>query len=891
MPGQYDNPDEILDIGSSLKKEKTRKENAEKVAQLKEQYQKEQEKEQQKQEKEKSDGKNGFSHFLTKHKTVLFLLIILLVATGLRLYVASKPITDDWAEQVVTANLETQVKNKVYEEYPTLSDAKKAELVQQGVSQALAAEQNQQAIETLSEQYKESYKDPEGNSYLYEIDPYYFYELAVKEQITREKYPYPLLPFVEYWFYKIVAFFLPSVSFVRVIFYLPLLFTLFSAIFIFFIAKELWNETAAFLAGLFFVTQPILLEFSLLGFVDTNMLNIFFIVASGFLFLSFFKQIAKTYNFEMNNQMREYTFKYLFSFFLLVLLGISILLFRLVWSAWYISVLLLIVPLSCFALLWYSKKLWYWKEQSLQTKKYVLLGAFLFLGVLTFFFYYSFQEVEVGGIEEIQIKSYLPTSVKKYLHFDYVDPYGNWPDTFALIKELQTTPIPDLIKYAGGKVVILTSFLVFLSLAWSILKTKEKREELNKIYLLVAYLVFAVLSLRAIRLLPYFIPFLAITVGIGITLVFEFLKEKMQQFLHKEKKAIRMITLTALWCIVFLPFAYSLVPQILEKSNLMPIMDDAIYNSAIFIKENSNADAIISTWWDRGTFYKALAERTVHLQSQPHMPRTYWLASFYITDDEVEAKNIISMLDCQAEPDIFSSLQRNFSQQESIEIMKELLQYEENERNQSLEKILAPLNQTVLSDNPILVENIRETLSSKLSCDKAAAETYIVVIDDIMLKFSAVQYFAAWDFAAQQPDPQYPYMDLEEGSCLRSQSGLYCGIGRNQFFLNLTSMNVTATTSVNEVYLVANETVQHNVLSDPVVTANPYTLLIYNRAGYWKALYLPKEVADSMYVQLMILDGYNLTYFEKVFDEVRPETAGVKVYKVKWNGTETTESS
>lgn len=866
MSTPYDNHEEILDIGSSLKNEKTRKENAEKVAQLKEQYQKEQEKEkqqqeQQKQEKEKSEGKNGFSPFLTKHKTVLFLLIILLVATVLRLYVASMPLTDDWAQQVVKANLETQVKNKVYEEYPTLSDAKKAELVQQGVSQALAAEQNKQAIETLSEQYKESYKDSEGNIYLYEIDPYYFYELAKADISVLLMYPYPILPLFERFSSAAAHLFLPQLSFVGIIFYLPLFFTILSAILLFFIAKELWSETAAFIAGLFFVTQPILLEFSLVGFVDTNMLNIFFVLASGFFFLYFLKQITK--------KDEEKIKKYMLSFLFLVLLCIIIVLFRYTWSAWYISLVLIIVPLFCFAFVLYSKKLWYWKEQSQQIKKYIFISAFFIILISVFFLYYGFQDIKIGeGLFEPRWKTLLPPAIKKYLHFDYVDPYGNWPDAFALIKELQVTAFSDIIHYAGGKVVVLTSFLVFLYFAWSILRTKEKREELNKLYLLVAYLVFAILSLRAIRLLPYFIPFLAITVGIGITILFGFLKEKMQSFLSKEKKAIHIIALTALWCIVLLPFVYSLGPQILKKSNLMPIMDDAIYNSAIFIKENSNADAIISTWWDRGTFYKTLAERAVHLQSQPHMPRTYWLASFYTTDDEVQAKNIISMLNCGREPDIFQVLHTNFTEAETIETMKQLLYYgNESERAAYVQESLAPLN---------------ETLFTYFSCNKVTAETYIVVIDDIMLKFSAVQYFAAWDFAAQQPDPFYLYMDLEEGGCSRSQSGLYCGIGRNQFFLNLTSMNVSATASVNEVYLVANQTVQHNVFNDPTVAANPYTLVIYNRAGYWKALYLPKEIADSMYVRLMILDGYNTTYFEKVFDEVHVETSWVKVYKVNW---------
>ena len=97
------------------------------------------------------------------------------------------------------------------------------------------------------------------------------------------------------------------------------------------------------------------------------------------------------------------------------------------------------------------------------------------------------------------------------------------------------------------------------------------------------------------------------------------------------------------YLLIIIPLLYTLIPQLEEKSKIMPIMVDAIYNSATFIKQTSGQDAIVSTWWDRGTFYKTLAEREVHLHSQPHMPTTYWLASFYIAKDEIQAKNIILM--------------------------------------------------------------------------------------------------------------------------------------------------------------------------------------------------------------------------------------------------------
>ena len=108
MTVDYDNPDSILNVGDSLKKEKILKENQQKVAKLKEEYQKEQ------------SAKPPVDFSFLKYKTAFFLLCILLVATGIRLYVASMPLTEQWAEQVVEENLKTQVSNRIAEQYPSL---------------------------------------------------------------------------------------------------------------------------------------------------------------------------------------------------------------------------------------------------------------------------------------------------------------------------------------------------------------------------------------------------------------------------------------------------------------------------------------------------------------------------------------------------------------------------------------------------------------------------------------------------------------------------------------------------------------------------------------------------------------------------------------------------
>lgn len=857
---QSENIDEMLDIGSALKKEKTFKENQEKIAKLKAEYVREEKEEIHKNENNKETEKQknfaGKKHLLATfveqkasiRQISLFLLCIILIAVGVRLYVASMPVTEQWAELVVSASVKNQVTNIIYEDYPTLSEGKKEELILARTKQELATKQGQNAIKKLAETYKGSYKDPEGASYLYEIDPYYFYEIANDQEAVLDIQAHNLLAFIERWTFSIVSFFVPETTFVGAIFYLPILFTILCSVLVFFMTREIWNDLAGFIAALFFVLQPIVLEFSIPGFVDTNMLNIFFILATGFIFIKIMHCIEK-------KEKQAYGYAVILSLLLLVV----VMLFRYNWSTWYVSLLLIGTAIS-FTLVFHGAKiLQNWKQETKRNK--YIIGCILVIILLFGGFIFVMQK----GAALTTLYEKIPVSIKKYLHVEYTDPFGQWPDAFTLIKELKTTNIPTFISYLGGNIFVFVSLPILFFLIYIHIKDPKTKEA----YVIVAFVVFCLLSFRAIRVLPYFIPFFAIMGGIGVSIFFEYLLEKTRMLVKNESKSLQQFACIIVIAVVALPFVYPLIIQDIEKSELMPIMDDVIYNSAMFIKEQSSETAKVSTWWDRGTLYKALAEREVHMHSQPHMPTTYWLATFYNTKSEVQAKNILSMINCNHAEGTFLTIPlNNMTSAEIVEIMKKTLIYEENEEQRTFMTNLIGDKQS-------------SSVINSFFCEQENQETYVVVIDDLMPRYSAVQYFAEWDFARELPDPRYPYTDLTEGGCTRSQSGTYCSLDSAQFFLNFTDMGVQSNIALpKEVYLVQNNTVEYKDFSNQ--TTSEMALIVYQRAGYWKMLYIPKVVADSMYVKLMLLEGYNLKYFEKVFDEVHAETSWVKVYKVKW---------
>jgi hypothetical protein len=822
---QYDDLENVLDVGGALKKEATLKKNIEHMERI----------------KKESAAKKGVPQLVKeKHKIALFLLLVLLVAIGLRLHVASMPLTNDWASQIVEANLQNQVRSTINEKYPSLSDEKKEELILQGTLEAYQSAENKESMESLAKQFKDSYKDPDGYTYLYEIDPYYFYGLAQEENAGETIGNYHLLPFIEFWSHKMIQLFVPSITLVGAIFYLPLIFTLLSLILLFLIVRMIWNTTAAFFAALFFAIQPLLLEFSMLGFVDTNMINIFFILLSGFLFLSIVKSWRK-------NKIHTLCF--------VLALFATIMAFTYTWSAWYISILLILFPICMMLALTIGKKIILNKE-GINTKRKNHI-KWIFFSIVLLLIICGFYAMTNDGVT-----SFLPLDVKKYLHLEYENPFGIWPDTFTLIKELQVLSLDDLINYSGGKLYALLSLF---GLGAIIYRVRKGEISMSHAYLIVGYLIFFILATRAIRLLPYFLIFFSMTVGIGIATIIKYIFEKaVRPLIVKEKRIMQILTNGILFSVVVFALVYPLVGAIEERSNIMPIMDDAMYNSAVFIKENSNEDAIVNTWWDRGTFFSTLAIRETHLSSQPHMPRTYWLASLYTTTDDRKASNILGMLNCHySEGGIFDILVNYMSRVEAMATMHLLLSLSDEEQ---VELLLEMTDQ-----------DISELIESKVFCQKAGEETYVVIIDDMVGRFTGVQYLAAWNYETDMPEPSYPFTDLNEGVCSRTSVGAYCDVDGSQILLDFTTLEIeTRGTMPEEVFVVNNNEVQHSISE----SGSGMTLIVYARDGYWKAQYLPKEVANSLYIHLMFLDGYGFDSFEKVFEEVHIETSWVKVYKV-----------
>lgn len=121
-----------------------------------------------------------------KHKTLSFIIILIIATVFPRLYFASLPIADFWAENIVKEDIQNWINQEVETQYETLSKYKKTELKEQLLQRELKKPEVKQQIQALSNQLKDNFKDPSGQVYLYESDPYFYYSIIKTETFPKQ---------------------------------------------------------------------------------------------------------------------------------------------------------------------------------------------------------------------------------------------------------------------------------------------------------------------------------------------------------------------------------------------------------------------------------------------------------------------------------------------------------------------------------------------------------------------------------------------------------------------------------------------------------------------------------------------------------------------------------
>jgi dolichyl-diphosphooligosaccharide--protein glycosyltransferase len=257
---------------------------------------------------------NKDTEFYQKHKnkfyailTILLIMLPMIYAGYIRSYSYTLPTTDDWAKSSIEANLKNQIAASVKSEYPNLGQDLINRETEKRYTEFISDETNAKSMaeeqERLSTYFREQFQADNKQTYLLEIDPYYYNSMtnnlldnSIKgDKITSEGdsiFMKRLAPtgqvtglsdfhtWIELKMYKLYGITSDSTSGEKThaVYFLPVLFSILCVIPIFFIIRLYSNNSNlfAFIGSLTLVSISTFIYRTMAGFVDTDAYNIFF---------------------------------------------------------------------------------------------------------------------------------------------------------------------------------------------------------------------------------------------------------------------------------------------------------------------------------------------------------------------------------------------------------------------------------------------------------------------------------------------------------------------------------------------------------------------------------------------------------------------------------------
>jgi dolichyl-phosphooligosaccharide-protein glycotransferase len=872
--------------------------------------------------------------FLKKYGFLLLLLIPIILTINLRIQPASLPITDDWAENTVNNYYRNLIYQEVNREYPTLPEANKQRLLDDRFNEFYNINKDQidSDIKQTSLYFKSRLQDETGLTYFTGIDPYFW--MLKTENVINHGYMGDTIidgkqwdkfmlapigraettseafhPYFQAYLYKFMNIFNNDVTPRFAAFYGQVVLMVLAIIVAFILGMRIAGPVAGLVTSMVISFHPSILGRTIGGFADTDPYQILFPLM---IVLFIFEAIRS----------KTYLSKIIFTILASFICG----LFSFAWGGWWFIVDFMIVLifgyliLRALVLLWKSPSYDIFKDFEL--KSGILVGI-IFIVSTIFFVSAMKQNIETGY-----------SFIKAPLDFMLIKEVGVlsvWPNVYTTVAELNEIPLNQIMSYTGKPLFFFFVLgLIFLVIHFLSKVNKSKMKKEIKTYHLMYFIlavvwVFATVyaSTKGIRFVMLLIPGLAIGIGIFAGYTFKYLSSFFRKELELDIQIVNFVVkpiIALLLFVLIFVFPYNLVgiANTTAKSHI-PIMDDAWWNSLEKIKNESQPDAIINSWWDFGHQFKYVAKRGVTFDgASQNTPMAHWIGLALLTDDEDLSIGILRMLDCR-QNEAFEELNKIINQEyKTIDLLYEIVREEKDSAKR------------ILKNNSISEDNINLILS-KTHCEPP--ENYFIVSGDMIGKAGVWGHFGSWDFrkATQvnrirnlSPTQSMEYLKNEYGYSDEKAESVYYDIlslGNNAREIeswiapwpsfvservSCTNTNTTilscqngavinleelsATVPIQGGRMIAESLVyidskgfnvkEYNDLTKTI----PYSVILIPTETGFDSIVSSPETAKSMFTRLYFFDGHGLDYFKKFSHERSFRGEEIIVYNVSWAG-------
>jgi len=724
--------------------------------------------------------KNIFTNKKIRTYWFLLLLIIpLFLAVDIRMTSSDLPITEDWARESILNNMRNQISDQVRAESSNLPPESLEREVNRRLQQEL--EQNKQQFENTvvqtSEYFKSRMQDDSGQTYLLAIDPWHYYRQVrnlienghIGDRLVDDR-PYDdyvgaprgefvdqnLHPYLGHLGYKILKP-ITGKSLMSIFFLLPVILSALSIIPAFFIGRKVGGNLGGFIAATLLGVHSMFVSRTAGGFSDTDAYSITLPLFAIWFFLEAFETDNKKY-------------KVIFS----ALSGFCLGLFAFAWPGWWYIFVIILAAMIIYLAFYFFTHLSKLKIKNIFKHKifvntillivlFIIFSA-LFVSLFTSFAAYK-GAILHGPLEFSQIKDVATVQV--------------WPNVYTTVAELNEASFGDIIGQIGGKTIPSLFFLIGLlgiiltmtrkdkfgiyemclvgfSFIWYLillliipnsiwffimlgapiavgilvlLIKNYENVDLKYALLLILWFVAAIYASRkGIRFVMILVPAFSIAFGVACGIIYKRVSESLSKGLQMNKLIVQVILIACFILLILSPIKQGYD----QGKGEIPSMNDAWWESLTYIKDNSQPDAIINSWWDFGHWFKAIADRPVTFDgSSQNRPQAHWIGKTLLTSDEETAIGILRMLDCGAEyafNDVMAVIDHH---PKSVDLLNKIIVQDKED---------AKITLAEYGFNEEQIKNVTQ----KTHCEPP--EDFFIASEDMIGKAGVWGHFGSWDF-------------------------------------------------------------------------------------------------------------------------------------------------
>ncbi len=859
-----------------------------------------------------------------KKLTPFLILIPIFFAVFLRILPLYLSGTDMVAENTVERIIKQNIAAEVYNNNPTLPDERKIRLIEK--REAEFKQSNSETIKKrnaeVSSQLKERFRDDSSHPYLLEVDGYYYARLVrnliAKGAIADEvrdgvlynnhqlapvgKLSEPNLNIqIGAFAFKLMRLFNPEIPLIFVLSYIPIILSVFAVVAAFFVGKMLKNDIAGFFSAMLVAIHPKLLERTFGGFFDTDPYNILMPLLIAVCFILLFQQ-----------------FSFKRRFFFVLLIGFLSGLYSVLWSGWIFIFHVLMYSFifaAGFHLFLFGYNRIKKREYHLPTVKahVALFFSFLISSAISI----TLLDFLLGGKLRFLPLYNLYNGVFTFLSIKTgkLSPDMLWPNILSTVSELQLSSFGDIISGLGGFIL----FFVFVAGLAVLLINLFKKRRMTLLFFFLFWTLFTLYgTTKGMRFIFLFATPFSIIVGYAFAECIDFfakiaVRTSKPRFV---KYAIQLFVFGLCLTLLFfnLPLSPSLFTSALAVSRTLPFISDEWVSALDFIRENTNSTAIITSWWDFGHWFEFYADRPVTFDgASQHLPVSYWVGRFFLSNNETEAIGILRMLDCGSNSafDNLFSWSGNFLQ--SIKILNKAVFMDRQKANEYY--------------NSLFSKEQSGKLISLTHC--TPPEAVVIASEDMVGKASAWGFSGSWNFTRaflSRHAGKQEFIALAESAGVssdtaaktrewintHSQKEINNWISTASLFNSKLPETCTESAGVlscksnildgNINVLIDKQTLSAKILfknyvltpkrlvyfNNNITAINfenatfEYSLILFADSGQYKLQIASGNLADSLFVKLMYFNGAGSSYFKPFYSARAFNREAIKAYKITW---------